>query len=259
MVAYLARIDLFPIKSLDGLSVQQAQVLASGALQHDRAFALMDKRGQYVNGKRYRKIHQVRSRFSDDITQVTVWVDQAVPAATFHLNEARADLERWFSDYFHQPVTLRHNSAMGFPDDTDSPGPTLVSTATLQTVGDWFGLTLAETRRRFRSNLEIDGVPPFWEDCLVSASGQPVNFSIGSATFQGINPCKRCVVPTRDTQTGEATRNFQQHFVKQRAVTLPKELARSRFKPLYRLAINTRIAPGVEPAPLMVGDALSLC
>jgi hypothetical protein len=259
MTAYLARIDLFPIKSLDGLSVQQAQVLASGALQHDRAFALMDKRGQYVNGKRDRKIHQVRSRFSDDITKVTVWVDQSVPTATFHLNESRADLEKWFGDYFHRPITLQHNSAMGFPDDTDSPGPTLVSTATLQTVGDWFGLTLAETRRRFRSNLEIDGVPAFWEDCLVSASGQSVNFSIGAVIFQGINPCKRCVVPTRDTQTGEVTRNFQQHFVKQRAVTLPKALARSRFNPLYRLAINTRVAPGLKATNLTVGDALSLC
>jgi hypothetical protein len=147
---------------------------------------------------------------------------------------------------------------MGFPDDTASPGPTVISTATLQTVAGWYGISLDETRRRFRTNLEIDGVPAFWEDQLFSESGEPVTFQIGDVILQGINPCQRCIVPTRDSQTGEILRGFQTRFVQQRAETLPSGTARSRFNHFYRLAVNTRIPPASSPQALTVGDAVSL-
>lgn len=258
MTPYLARIDLFPIKSLDGLTVSTASVLPSGALQHDRAWALVDQAGQYVNGKRFASIHRVRSRFGEDCRQVAVWLNDPAQAVTFDLVNDRAALAQWCSDYFAQPVTLQYNAALGFPDDTDSPGPTVISTATLQTVADWYGLSLAATRRRFRTNLEIDGVPAFWEDRLFSASGAPVPFAIGGVTFWGINPCQRCVVPTRDAQTGEAMPAFSKTFGAQRAATLPAGVARSRFNHFYRLAVNTRLAPGSDLPPLRVGDLVSL-
>ncbi|MEM1311439.1 MAG: MOSC N-terminal beta barrel domain-containing protein, partial [Cyanobacteria bacterium P01_H01_bin.153] len=190
MAPYLARIDLYPVKSLDGLTVKAATVLASGALRHDRAFALVDQAGRFVNGKRFASIHRVRSRFSDDFSQISLWMDSSAPAA-FHLRDETTGLEQWFSDYFQRPVTLQHNGELGFPDDTDSPGPTVISTATVQTVADWYGLSLEESRRRFRTNLEIAGVPAFWEDQLFSESGEPVPFQIGAVTFLGINPCQR--------------------------------------------------------------------
>lgn len=257
MVPYLARIDLYPIKSLDGLTVTIASVLPSGALQHDRAWALVDQAGRYVNGKRFASIHRVRSRFAEDCQQVSLWLDDPVQAVTLHLDDDRITLEQWFSDYFEQPVTLQHNAILGFPDDTESPGPTVISTATLQTVADWYGLSLAETRRRFRTNLEIDGVPPFWEDCLFSEGGEPVPFQVGAVQFWGINPCQRCVVPTRDSQTGETTPGFQKTFGSQRAASLPTGVARSRFNHFYRLAVNTRLAPDAERSPLRLGDPVS--
>lgn len=258
MTAHLARIDLYPIKSLDGISVQTALLLASGALCHDRTWALVDAAGRFVNAKRHARIHQVRSRFAANIAAVTLSLGDASPAQTFPLNDETAPLEQWFSNFFQQPVTLQRNDIMGFPDDTDSPGPTLISTATLQTVADWFGLSLAESRRRFRTNLEIDGVPAFWEDQLFSADGAPVRFTIGEVAFQGINPCQRCIVPTRDPQTGEGMQGFQKRFMGQRAVTLPKGVARSRFNHFYRLAINTRVLPQTARHPLNVGDLITL-
>ena len=258
MIPYLARIDLYPMKSLDGISLPSAQTLSSGALRHDRAFALFDASGKVVNGKRYASIHHVRSRFSAAVTDISLWTHDAAAAQSFPLRQASAGIERWFSDYFQQAVTLRENRELGFPDDTDSPGPTVISTATLQTVADWYGLSLDETRRRLRTNLEIDGVPAFWEDRLFSASGEPVNFQIGPVIFQGINPCQRCVVPTRDSQTGNATAQFQKRFVQERAATLPPAVARSRFNHFYRLAVNTRLHPDSPTAAIAVGDAVSL-
>ncbi len=258
MAPHLARIDIYPIKSFDGVALKTATVLRSGALQGDRAFALVDASGKFVNGKRFVSIHRVRSRFSDDLSQISVGVDEAASFSTFHLTEQTTDFEQWCSDYFGQPVTLQHNDAMGFPDDTDSPGPTVISTATLQTVADWYGLSLEEARRRFRSNLEIDGVPAFWEDQLFSESGEPVPFQIGAVNFLGINPCQRCVVPTRDSQTGDATQSFQKVFNAQRAATLPATVARSRFNHFYRLAVNTRLVPDATLASLAVGDILTV-
>ncbi|WP_204141990.1 MOSC domain-containing protein [Halomicronema sp. CCY15110] len=258
MVPYLARIDIYPLKSFDGVAVDTIAVLASGALQSDRIFTLMDTSGKFVNGKRFASIHRVRSQFSGDLSQISVWVNEPTSAATFHLREQTADFEAWCSDYLGQPVTLQYNGDMGFPDDTDSPGPTVVSTATLQTVADWYGLSLAETRRRFRSNLEIGGVPAFWEDRLFSESGEPVPFQIGAVTFWGINPCQRCVVPTRDPQTGDVTQRFQKIFNAQRAATLPAAVARSRFNHFYRLAVNTRRSPNSVLQPLKVGDSVTL-
>lgn len=258
MAVYLARIDLYPIKSLDGLAVPTAQVLASGALQHDRAFALVDQSGQFVNAKRYASIQRVRSRFTNDIAQVALWVNDPSAAATFPLDRARDRVAAWFSDYFQQPISLKHNPDMGFPDDTAAPGPTVISTATLQAVADWYGLSLAETRRRFRTNLEIDGVPAFWEDQLLAESGEPVTFQIGEVVLEGINPCQRCVVPTRDSQTGAVLPGFQKRFSQARAESLPAGVARSRFNHFYRLAVNTRIAPTSSSPSLTVGDAVAL-
>jgi uncharacterized protein YcbX len=63
MAAHLARIDLYPVKSLAGIAVPKVSVLASGALAGDRAYALFDQQDRFVNAKRYAQIHQVRSRF----------------------------------------------------------------------------------------------------------------------------------------------------------------------------------------------------
>lgn len=253
MVAHLARIDLYPIKSLAGIAVPSVPVLASGALAGDRAYALFDQQGQVVNGKRYAQIHPVRSRFDESLTTLSLWTDTMATPTTFHLAQDQIGIAAWFSRYFGQPIHLQQNTAMGFPDDTNAPGPTVISTATLQTVADWFDLSRSECRQRFRTNLEIDGVPAFWEDQLFSAAGAPVPFQIGAVTLQGINPCQRCVVPMRDPETGQPIAGFQRRFITQRAASLPKTVARSRFNHFYRLAINTR-STGTIGQSLTVGD-----
>lgn len=256
MNPYLSRIDIFPVKSLDGVSVLQSTVLGSGALTGDRTYALFDRHGHVINGKRNAAIHRLRSTFSEDGQFITITVDGHPPAATFHLQQ-RSALEAWLSDYFQQPITLQANSDSGFPDDTDAAGPTVISTATLQTVADWYGLSLEENRRRFRTNLEIDGVPPFWEDQLFSADGSPVRFTIGDVVLEGINPCQRCIVPTRDALTGSATPGFQKTFAQQRATTLPDWAPRQRFNHFYKLAVNTNIA-NQGGQILKLGDSVSL-
>jgi len=255
----LVRIRLYPFKALDPVDVLVADVLPSGALKHDRAFALVDEAGRFVNGKRIPAVHGLRATFNDDLSVITLHAPQRadlgnirsrLDATTF------ATLEAWLEEYFEFPVRVQRDAARGFPDDTDAPGPTLISTATLETVASWFpGLSLESVRQRFRANLEIGGVPAFWEDRLFGTEkGADVAFSIGSATFFGANPCQRCIVPTRDAVSGEQWPAFQKVFMEHRQSSLPEWAAVERFNHFYRLALNTR----AESGTVRVGDAVTL-
>jgi len=128
------------------------------------------------------------------------------------------DYERaavWFSEYFQQAVVVRHIPE-GAPDDGLAPGPTIVSTASLQRVCELFpGIELHEARERFRATLEVDGVPAFWEDQLFGENeNYPVRFRIGEIAFEGSNPCARCPVPPRNPRTGEDLVGFQKMFAR---------------------------------------------
>jgi uncharacterized protein YcbX len=147
----------------------------------------------------------------------------------------------------------------GFPDDTEAPGPTLISTATLAAVAGWFPtLSVESLRRRFRTNLEFTTAEPFWEDRLFGPAGSLVKFRIGEVTLAGTNPCQRCVVPTRDPETGEIYRRFTPEFSKRRELSLPDWAEASRFNHYYRLAVNTRGVDCPPNARIRVGDEIGI-
>jgi uncharacterized protein YcbX len=253
-MSQLARISIFPIKSLDGLTVSEAQILPSGALKGDREFAIVDHAGKFVNGKRNPKVHLLRSAFDLGARTVKIWEQGQTDRQIFDLDGDRHAMSDWFSDYFEQPVKLVQNLEMGFPDDTDSPGPTIISTATLTTVASWFPqLSYEQIQRRLRTNLEVDTVLPFWEDRLFTSADSSVIFRVGDVQMEGINPCQRCVVPTRNPETGEVSDHFQKIFIQQRQETLPEWVERSRFNHFYRLAINTRIPISEAGKVLAIG------
>jgi uncharacterized protein len=238
----LDRIEIFPIKSLDGMVLDTATLLPSGALKGDRRYVMVDSHGKWINGKANARVHRLRSTYSPDLSTVTISV-QDERAETFDLVGDRSKLEAWLSAYFEMPVHLEENTEMGFPDDTDSPGPTVISTATLTTIARWFpGMDISEARRRFRTNLELSDAPAFWEDQLYGKEMELIPFKVGEVNFLGVNPCQRCIVPTRESQSGTATSEFQKTFVQQRQSSLPDTVERSRFNHFYRLAVNTRLA-----------------
>jgi uncharacterized protein len=113
---------------------------------------------------------------------------------------------------------------------------------------------LDEVRRRFRTNLELGGIPAFWEDRLFTAPGATIDFQLGDVQFQGVNPCQRCVVPTRDSLTGAVTAKFQQRFNQHRQDTLPDWVNPARFNHFYRLAVNTQIPIAEAGKLLSIGD-----
>jgi uncharacterized protein YcbX len=266
----LDRITLYPVKSLDGVEVAEARVLPSGGLENDRRWRLVDLDGRVVNAKRTAAFHPIRAEYDlpEKLISLSRWSDPpSAPAATFPLVPSPEGPCEWLSDALGIGVLLQERPDGGFPDDRDAPGPTLVSTASLEEVARWFGFDLAESRRRFRANLEIGGCDAFWEDTLASPArasrppsvgelppelpldpyadlpaAEPRKFSIGEARFLATNVCKRCVVPSRDSRSAAVTAHFRDAFEARRGRGLRVDVDASGWNHLYRLGVNTRAA-----------------
>ena len=285
----LDRITIYPVKSLDGVDVPEALVLPSGALEHDRRWQLTDIDGRVLNAKRLPLLHAIRAEFDLAARLITLSIDpsalvaRAIPgierlaslaADTFPLVPGADGPCGWLSEAFDTTVLLLERADGGFPDDREAPGPTLVSTASLEEVARWFGFDLAEARRRFRANLEIGGCDPFWEDTLASPARpdvpslfdlppdlpvdpyadlpalEPREFTIGEARFRATNVCRRCVVPSRDSRTGVVTVHFRDAFEARRARAIRRDVDAGSWRTLYRLGTNTGV---LLPAPVYLG------
>jgi uncharacterized protein YcbX len=263
----LARIQLHPIKSLDPIEVPEAHIGPNGGLEFDRAWALYTVDGRWVNGKRTAAIHLIRAAYARDLSSVTLSATGDARKMYVATLAFPGDTERaadWFSAYFEQQIIVRH-AREGFPDDGLAPGPTIISTASLQAVCEWFPeLSLEEARLRFRATLEIDvdrsavtqdEVPAFWEDQLFAEDERSVvRFRIGEVAFEGSNPCARCPVPSRDSHTGEILLDFTRRFSDLRRKHLPPWSPESRFKHYYHLATNTRVPSSESGKLLRLGD-----
>ena len=241
--AHVARITIYPIKALDGVPVAEARVLPSGALEHDREWAIVTTNGEIVNGRRTPLVHRLRSSYDASFEQVKI------NGTTFTIGDKA--LNTFLSDYFGERVALRR-FPRGTPDHLRRmPGPSIVSTATLTEVASWSNVSVDEIRRRFRITLEIDGVPPFWEDQLVRTT-HATNVRIGDTRVSVMEHCARCVVPSRNPHSGDAIAGFQKTFLTRRREQLPEWSDRAAFPHFYHLGVLTR----AEGEVIRVGDEL---
>jgi len=275
----LDRITVYPVKSLDGVDLTEAAVLPSGALENDRRWQLTDIDGRVLNAKRSPLFHAIRAEFDLAARLVTLSIDPLALAArvipgierlaslaadTFPLVPGPDGPCGWLSEAFSTDVLLLERPDGGFPDDREAPGPTLISTASLEAAARWFGFDLIEARRRFRANLEIGGCDAFWEDTLASPARpdvpslldlpsdlpadpyadlpplEPREFTVGEARFRATNVCRRCLVPSRDSRTGAVTEHFRDAFEARRSRAMRPDVDTAAWRTLYRLGVNSR-------------------
>lgn len=285
-MAKLSRIAVHPIKSLDPVDFDRASITEVGGLEGDRAYAMVDAEGAYVNGKRTADVHRLEADVDLAADRVTLR-DRADVSARgntadrentgalgdtapqkntgpreYHLDRDRAAVEARLSEHFGVEITLEAGPGGSRTDgvvygDSSRAGPTLISEATLREVASWYdGIEPGEMRLRLRPNLVVEGVPAFWEDRLATGSE---GVRIGDTTLEGVGLVPRCVVPARDPRTGEVDEDFEETFRERRAETLPEWIDREDFDgDLYKVMALTRIPVGNRDGELAVGDEVRL-
>jgi|AntRauTorcE11897_2_1112592.scaffolds.fasta_scaffold00010_27 uncharacterized protein YcbX len=282
-MARIADLVAYPLKSNDGVILDRAAIGPAGALRGDRTYALVEagvdpheasvgEGGGYVNGKREPAVHGLRASYElagpTDATPTAVTLSRPARPETgaaaderrFALPEDGDALAAWVGEYLGYAVDLVREPDGGLPDDRAAPGPTVVSRATLEVVAGWFGAVAdaTEMRRRLRPNVVLDDCPAFWEDRLFADHGEAVRFTAGDAELLGVNPCQRCVVPSRDPDTGDEIEGFRETFIKNRRATIPDWTESDRFDHDFRLMVNTLVPEAQWGSTLAVGDRVTI-
>jgi uncharacterized protein YcbX len=249
-MARVERIRVYPVKALDGEDREAVRVTEAGVLAGDRQYALFGPGGEPVNGKRTDRVHDLRTAFDAETHELTVHTGGE--AHRFDLDAEPERAEAWLGEFFGVEATLSRDDTAGFPDRPEA-GPSVVSTATLEAVASWYEeLTVDGVRRRLRANVEVGGVPAFWEDRFLG-EGAPA-FEVGGVTVEGVTPCGRCVVPERDPDTGEPTPEFRERFLERRRETLPDWADRDAFEHFYAVMLIARVPEADRGGTVAVGD-----
>jgi len=249
---YVAGLRIYPVKALDGAAVETATITPGGTLAGDRTYALFGPDGDPINGKRTPLVHRIDAGFDHERERLTVDAGEGPRTFALGAGSGRAAAEAWFTDHFGIETTIERDDDLGFVDRR-SAGPSVISTATVEAVASWFDSLAPESvRRRLRANVEIGGVPAFWEDRFVGADAP--TFEAGGVAFEGVTPCGRCVVPARDPDTGAEIEGFRERFLERREATFPEFADPAAFEHLFSLMLIARVPEADRGKTIRVGD-----
>ncbi len=220
----ISQLYIYPIKSLGGISVQQAAVTDRG-LEYDRRWMLVDDKGVFLTQrilpamallqvemagpalKVYPKNDKGNSILipleaeSGDEMEVIVWDDTCSSLLV------SKDADKWFSEMLglschlvYMPDSSLRLVDKGYAHNGEvtsfSDGfPTLIiGQASLDDLNQRLSMQIPIDR--FRPNIVFKGGRPFEEDEMHS-------FTINGIQFAGVKPCARCVITTINQSTGE--------------------------------------------------------
>ena len=217
------RIFLYPIKSLGGISVQNAVVEERG-FKYDRRWMLVDPSGEFLTQRQYPQLATLQVTLGESTLkvfskkdpsreisfglemnsgkemEVTVWGDSVAA-----LQVAPA-VSAWFSDFLgmnvdlvvmperaHRKLDPRYsvqNESVSFADGMPY---VILGQSSLDDLNG--RLKDPVEMDRFRPNVVFAGGVAFAED-------EFTKLQIGSLLFQVVKPCARCVMITVDQEKG---------------------------------------------------------
>jgi uncharacterized protein len=221
----LSEINIYPIKSLAGISLQTAKVEKQG-LQYDRRWMLTNADGKFLSQREFPAMAQMQTSISE--THLSVfWKNNPseridiplncedvpsmqVPVEVWgtHFEAARLPhfYSEWFSDQLQSKMYLTFmNSkafrptnperALGFEVGFADGYPFLIiGRAALEVLNA--RLDMALPMNRFRPNFVFTGGNAHDEDNFL-------DFTIGNVPFRGVKPCGRCIMTTINQDTTE--------------------------------------------------------
>ncbi len=219
MQAILQEIIIYPIKSMGGICLEQANIHSEG-LEYDRRWMLVDDNGRFMSQREDSRLclfkpvltdHGLAVSYRDD--SITVPLDAegrslnvSVWKSNLRANEVHSKVSSWFSELLNQRVTLvkmteltprlkefdkpPYQTKVSFADGY----PMLVlGTASIEELNKRTSKVIPTDR--FRANLIVTTTVPHEED-------EWAEISIGDSRLRIISPCARCVVPSIDQLSG---------------------------------------------------------
>jgi uncharacterized protein YcbX len=209
-VARVRAIHLSPIKSLGLMSSERAAVTPDG-IAGDRAFVLLDDRGEVATMRRYGALARAGSRFDPDSGRLVVVLpagdevsgivggDQREAVLMFGRDVQGTIVDGpWaeaLSELAGAPMRLM---LVGNGHAQDTYPMSLLSLASLQELALRSGEAEVADPRRFRNTLLVDGIAPHEEDEWI---GRDV--LAGEVVLHVAERDPRCSMTTRNPQSGE--------------------------------------------------------
>jgi uncharacterized protein len=222
----LSEIWIYPIKSLGGISLQEAVPEPRG-LRYDRRWMLVDETGRFVSQREIPKMALLGTAietpfltvFWKNDPQKKVQIPLEVNTAGLQKIEVQIwddtctgfvlspEINQWFSDNLgqhlrlvwmpdtnHRPADERYAPVGHQVSYADGFPYLIIGQASLDALNSRLELPLP--MNRFRPNFVFTGGQAFEEDTWSE-------FSINQQLFQGVKPCARCSITTTNQETAE--------------------------------------------------------
>ena len=219
---FISEINVFPVKSLSGISVEKASVEERG-LQFDRRWLLVNDKNEFLTQREFPQMATIGVKVTDDHlivssenaqmkiafkptdenkTSVKIW--QSRVRANIYENE----INEWFSE------ALRTNCRLVLmPEDSKRRVNPLYAVRKFQDIvsfadGYPFLLigedSLKDLNEKLANPVQMDRFRP---NFVVSASAAFAEdnwkkIKIGETVFHVVKPCGRCVITTIDQENG---------------------------------------------------------
>lgn len=211
--AHIERIALAPIKGL-GLVHPESVEVGTDGVRGDRCFHLIDAAGRMYNGKRGGHLFRVTPAYdaAADVLRLTLDDGRTVEASV-ELGEenetsffgrpvpgriVKGPFAAALSDIAGEPLRLVRPDSGGAAADRGHT-VSLISRGTLERIGAQAKRPPLDGRR-FRMTFEVSGIEPHAEDVWVGR-----HLRLGTARVRVLGNVGRCVVTTRDPDTGVST------------------------------------------------------
>jgi len=217
----LSEINIYPIKSLGGISLQSSEVEKRG-LKYDRRWVLVDESNKFFTQRNFPEMALIKVAVENDglklqhktkpfeplhvpfefdhskTDKIVIW-DDTVTGEFYN-----SEIDDWFSEFIgikchlvKMPESTQRkvdksyakNKIVSFADGYPF---LIIGQASLDDLNSRMEIPLP--MNRFRTNFVFTGGKPFEEDNWKT-------FKIGDVTFRAVKPSARCVITTTDQET----------------------------------------------------------
>ncbi|MEM8719994.1 MAG: MOSC N-terminal beta barrel domain-containing protein [Cyanobacteria bacterium P01_G01_bin.39] len=232
----VSQLCVYPLKSAQGISLQQAQVTTKGFLW-DRELMLISGSGKFITQRQFPQLAQVQVAIGAQNIITLSSSNNLIPPLSFPstVNGSLVEVEIWrdrilaidqgdaVAQWFHQLLNLPSDKvcrlvrqsanqirllSKKYPGDEDQPlgfadnSPVMLTASASLTELNQRIMEIHQQQsqaipmNRFRANIVIDTTEPFVEDSWSL-------IQIGEVEFEVTKPCSRCIITTIDQQQGE--------------------------------------------------------